>query len=142
MTSRRSFLSCAVALVAAPFAAADEPAAPQSFAKTFRELAAKKTKTGFSRPIVNGTSATTGYFFEAHQTTLNPGRQPHPPHQHKHDELFLVRSGVVDFTVNGKTHRLGPGSAALAANNDLHGVKNVGKEPARYFVVAIGKDNA
>jgi len=38
--------------------------------------------------------------------------------------------------------RLGPGSVALAANNDLHGVKNVGTEPAQYFVIAIGRDNA
>ena len=140
MTSRRSFLSCAVALVAAPLVAADDLKAPESFAKTFRQLEAKKTKVGFSRPIVNAKSATTGYAFEAHQTTLNPGQMPHPPHQHKHDELFLVRTGLVEFTVNGKPHRLGPGAVALAANNDMHGVKNVGTVPAQYFVVAIGKE--
>lgn len=140
MTSRRSFLSCAAALVAAPLVAADEPPAPQSFAKTFDELEARKTKVGLTRPIVNGKSATTGSFFEAHATSLDPGQMPHAPHRHQHDELFLVRTGSLDFTLNGRTHRLGPGSVALAANDDLHGVKNVGTEPAQYFVVAIGKD--
>jgi quercetin dioxygenase-like cupin family protein len=142
MTSRRSFLSCAAALMAAPLVAADEPAAPQSFAKTFNQLEAKKTKVGVSHPIFNGKSGTTGSYFETHATSLDPGQSPHPPHQHKHDELFLVRSGSLDFTVNGQTTRLGPGSVALAANNDLHGVKNVGNETAEYFVVAIGRDNA
>lgn len=142
MNSRRSFLSCAAALLAAPLVAgADDPTA-QSFAKTFDELEAKKTKVGVSHPIFNGKSGTTGYFFEAHATSLDPGQSPHPPHQHKHDELFCVRSGSLDFTVNGKTTRLGPGSVALAANNDLHGVKNVGTETAQYFVIAIGRDNA
>ena len=140
MTSRRSFLSCAAALAAAPLLAADEPAAPQSFAKTFDQIEARRTKVGVSHPIVNGKSATTGSYFEAHATSLDPGQMPHPPHQHKHDELFMVRSGSLEFTVNGKTTRLGPGSVALAANNDLHGVKNVGTEPAEYFVVAIGRD--
>ena len=63
-----------------------------------------------------------------------------PPHHHAHDELFLVRTGTVEFNLNGKPYRLGPGSVALAANNDEHGVRNVGAEPAQYFVVAIGKD--
>src|SRR5262249_24900359 len=111
-----------------------------SFAKRFSQLTPKPTKVGASRPIVDGVSPTTGIAFEAHQTMLLPGKSPHPPHRHKHDELFLVRTGTLEYTVNGKSTRLGPGSVALAANNDEHGVKNVGAIPALYFVVAIGKD--
>ena len=139
MSSRRTFLSSAAALFAAPLLAADTPAIT-SFAKTFDELTANSSAAGQSRPIVNGKSATTGYEFEAHQTTLLAGKMPHPPHHHAHDELFLVRTGTVEFNLNGKPYRLGPGSVALAANNDEHGVRNVGAEPAQYFVVAIGKD--
>jgi mannose-6-phosphate isomerase-like protein (cupin superfamily) len=139
MTSRRGFLASAAALLAVP-AFADDNRQVSSFAKTFAELTPKKNANGESRPIVDGVSSTTGVKFEAHQTTLLPGKSPHPPHRHKHDELFLVRTGTVEYTVNGKSVRLGPGSAALAANNDEHGVRNVGTVPAQYFVVAIGKD--
>ncbi len=139
MHSRRGFLASLCGLAFVPALAADDKPPVQSFAKTFAQFTAKKTKTGESRAIVDGKSPTTGYEFEAHQTTLDPGKMPHPPHRHQHDELFLVRTGTLDFTLNGKTHRLGPGSVALAANNDEHGVKNAGTTPAKYFVVAIGR---
>ncbi len=48
------------------------------------------------------------------------------------------REGTVDITINGQPHRLGPGSAAFAASNDEHSIKNVGTASASYFVVAIG----
>ena len=139
MTSRRGFLSTAAALFAVPLLADDAPQL-SSFGKTFGELEAKESATGRSRPILKGVSPSTGITIEAHQTTLLPGKSPHPPHHHVHDELFLVRAGSLDYTVNGKTYHLGPGSAALATNNEEHTVRNVGADPAEYFVVAIGKD--
>ena len=52
--------------------------------------------------------------------------------------MWLVREGTVEVTINGTSHKIGPGSLAFAASNDLHGIKNVGNDPATYFVVAIG----
>jgi quercetin dioxygenase-like cupin family protein len=42
--------------------------------------------------------------------------------------------------MNGETTRLTPGSVVYVASNDLHGWKNPGQEPARYFVMALGGD--
>lgn len=77
---------------------------------------------------------------ETHETELAPGERPHPPHRHLHEELFLVREGTVEVTINGQRSRLGPGSAAFMASNDEHGIRNVGTTPAQYFVVALGTD--
>jgi len=82
-----------------------------------------------------------GFPIEVHQSELAPGQQPHPPHKHVHEELVLIWQGTVEYTLNGSATRLGPGSAAYAASNDEHGFRNVGDGPARYFVVAFGKDN-
>ena len=65
---------------------------------------------------------------------------PHPPHHHLHEEMFLIREGTLEVTINGQTTRLGPGSVGFVASNDEHGVRNVGTTPAEYFVVALGKD--
>jgi len=93
--------------------------------------------SGESRPIAKGATPT-GEQVEIHETALRPGSTPHAPHRHKHSEFWLVREGTVEITINGKPNKLGPGSAAFAASNDEHGIKNVGDVIANYFVVAIG----
>lgn len=89
------------------------------------------------RAVLKGKLAT-GESLEVHETTLPPGSAPHPPHRHAHSEMWLVREGAVDITVNDTTTRLGPGSVGFVRSNDLHGIKNVGETPASYFVVALG----
>lgn len=89
------------------------------------------------RDILKGKLAT-GESLEVHETTLQPSRMPHPPHHHQHSEMWLVREGTVELTVNGKSARIGPGGVGFVHSNDEHGIKNVGGTPATYFVVAIG----
>jgi len=56
-----------------------------------------------------------------------------------HEEMMMIVNGSLDFTVNGKTTRLGPGGLGFADSNDEHGVKNPSADAkARYFVVAFG----
>src|ERR1700689_4895821 len=78
-----------------------------------------------------------GFALEVHETELPPGGSPHPPHRHLHEEMFVVLEGSVDFMVNGASTRLGPGSAGIAASNDLHGIGNGGGGPPRHLVFAF-----
>ena len=89
------------------------------------------------RDVLKGKLAT-GESLEVHQTTLLPGGAPHPPHRHQHSEMWLIREGTVEITVNGTNYRLGPGSVGFVESNDEHGIKNVGTTSATYFVVAVG----
>jgi mannose-6-phosphate isomerase-like protein (cupin superfamily) len=89
------------------------------------------------RAVLKGKLAT-GESLEVHETTLPPGGAPHPPHHHVHSEMWLIREGMVELTVNGKNYSLGPGSVGFVHSNDEHGIRNIGTTPATYFVVAIG----
>ena len=81
----------------------------------------------------------TGFNIELHETTLMPGLRPHAPHHHVREELFILREGTVEMMIEGNTAVVSePGSVAFIASNEEHGVMNVGKTPAKYFVMAIG----
>ena len=109
---------------------------------SFETLTAHTAPSGAqTREALKGKLAT-GESLETHATTLPPGAMPHPPHHHVHSEMFLMREGNLELTVNGKTYQLGPGAVAFVRSNDEHGVKNVGTTPANYFVVEIGPDVA
>jgi quercetin dioxygenase-like cupin family protein len=82
-----------------------------------------------------------GKYLESHETLLAPGNMPHPPHHHLHEEMFLVREGTIEATINGQSSRVGPGSVIFMASNVEHGIRNVGTTNAQYFVVAFGKDS-
>lgn len=103
----------------------------------YDKLPLHTSDTAAIRSVLKGKLAT-GESVEVHETTLPPGGAPHPPHRHPHSEMWLIREGTVDITVNSTTTRLGPGSVGFVSSNDEHGIKNVGLTPATYFVVAIG----
>jgi mannose-6-phosphate isomerase-like protein (cupin superfamily) len=93
-----------------------------------------------SRAILTGETYS-GFTLDLHESELPAGKMPHPPHQHRHEELLLVREGQIDITISGKTTRLSSGSAAYIASNELHGWRNTGDRTASYFVIALGDDN-
>lgn len=75
---------------------------------------------------------------ELHETTLEPGKMPHPAHRHPHAELLLVRQGTIEFLSNAPPVRVTAGGAAYCAPNQLHGFHNVGAGQAVYFVMKVG----
>jgi mannose-6-phosphate isomerase-like protein (cupin superfamily) len=103
----------------------------------FDKLPVNKSKNAEIRPVLKGKLAT-GESLETHETTLPPGGAPHPPHHHVHSEMWLIREGTVELTINGQRYLLGPGSVGFVYSNEEHGITNIGTTPATYFVVAVG----
>lgn len=104
----------------------------------FSKLPMHRSASGVeSRPVLQG-KLPTGEMLEVHETLLPAGAMPHPPHHHLRSELWLVREGTVELTVEGHSQRIGPGGVGFAASNQEHGIKNVGSDTAQYFVVAVG----
>jgi quercetin dioxygenase-like cupin family protein len=118
-------------------ASAQQDVAMPSAMYPFEKLPVRTPNNAQIRDVLKGKLAT-GESLEVHQTTLPAGGAPHPPHRHVHSEMWLIREGTVELTVNGTNYRLGPGSVGFVHSNDEHGIKNVGTTPATYFVVAIG----
>jgi quercetin dioxygenase-like cupin family protein len=50
----------------------------------------------------------------------------------------MLRSGQLDATFGGATHRITAGSIIYIASMDEHGWKNPGPDSAEYFVIALG----
>lgn len=136
--SRRDMCLLVTALAVSPAIAAQKTALP-SKVFPYADMPVKKTNGHESRAILSG-ELHTGCYLEVHQTRLAPGAMPHLPHRHVHEEMFLIREGTLEVTINGQVTRLGPGSVGFAGSNDEHGVRNVGTTPSEYFVVAFGKD--
>ncbi len=118
-------------------ASAEQGTAMPSTMYPFEKLPIRIPNNAQIRDVLKGKLAT-GESLEVHETTLPPGGVPHPPHRHVHSEMWLIREGTVEITVNGTSSRLGPGSVGFVHSNDEHGIKNAGTTPATYFVVAIG----
>lgn len=83
----------------------------------------------------------TGFKMESHMSDIAPGEVNHPPHQHLREEMMLVREGVMELTISGVPHRLGPGDVGVIGSNEIHNAKNVGTMVAKYFIVNIGRDD-
>jgi len=73
---------------------------------------------------------------EVHLTTLEPGKAAHPPHTHaSQEELIIVKEGVINMTIAGKSKLLSAGGIAYSLPGDEHGAVNAGKTKAAYYVI-------
>jgi quercetin dioxygenase-like cupin family protein len=75
---------------------------------------------------------------EIHETRQEVGAPHEPEETHLHSELWLVREGTVELTVNGVPHRMVAGDIGICVAGDKHYIQNAGDTPASYFVVAVG----
>ena len=64
---------------------------------------------------------------------LKAGHEPHPPHQHPEEEFVLVTEGTGEILVHGETTKVGPGALMYCEGNKLHGIKNTGTRPMRFY---------
>jgi len=106
----------------------------------FEDLPVRAGAPSSFRPVFAGTTHE-GCRVGLHETDLLPGGSPHPPHHHVHEEVFLIREGMLAVTIGGRTSNLGPGSVAYVASNEEHGIRNVGGCHAQYFVLELGTDS-
>ena len=106
----------------------------QSSVFDWNSIEVKPAKTGARRDFFDAPTATLDQL-ECHVTTINPGEAPHAPHQHPDEELIIVKEGTLEAMQNGVTKQAGAGSIIFEASNQLHGLRNVGKTPATYYVV-------
>jgi XRE family transcriptional regulator, regulator of sulfur utilization len=95
-----------------------------------------KTDVGESRQFFRAPTATLDQL-EVHATTLEPGKQSHPPHKHANEEVIIVDHGSVEAFGEGKWTPVGPGSVIFNASNTLHAIRNAGAGPATYHVVSF-----
>jgi quercetin dioxygenase-like cupin family protein len=137
--SRRDINILLPALIAAQAAAQKNSSSVlPSKCYEFSELPVKVNPEthGESRQVFRGETHG-GFEIACHMTKLAPGAMPHPPHKHVNEEIFFLREGTLEITVEGKSCRIGPGSVAFIASNEMHGAKNVGDIPAQYFVLEL-----
>jgi hypothetical protein len=69
----------------------------------FEDLELKKN----SRAVLNGETHG-GFNIDMHETELPPGESPHPPHHHVHEEMIMIREGIMEVTIAGSVAKISP----------------------------------
>lgn len=128
-----AFITMGVTLCAVAVTYSQDNVLMKSSAFDWNQVDVKPTKTGFSRRLFRGRTATLDEL-ECHITTLKSGEASHAPHQHLQEEIMIIKEGLVETLVNGQLKRVGPGSVIFQASNQMHNIKNVGDAPATYHV--------
>jgi quercetin dioxygenase-like cupin family protein len=140
MNYTRRDLSKVLALLTAAQASAQKAVLP-SKTYLYEDLPVKANGSNKQRAVFKGETHT-GFSVELHETELAPGEMPHPPHNHVHEEMIVIREGTMEVTISGNKSKLGPGSVAWVGSGEQHGWRNVGTTRARYMVMALGREKA
>jgi quercetin dioxygenase-like cupin family protein len=137
MITRRDLLVAAISMSLAvagiTFAESNGKPVMHSCVFNWADLKARPTKVGESRGVFDAPTPTLAEF-ECHITTLNPGESPHPPHRHPEEELMVIKEGTLEALQGDKTNIVTAGGIIFEASNELHGLRNIGTNPATYFV--------
>jgi mannose-6-phosphate isomerase-like protein (cupin superfamily) len=139
LLSRRKLVLTLPALAAISAYATEKNVLP-SKTYNFNDLKVGSHAGYTGRPVFEGYTHQ-GFRIAMHESKLDVGAMPHPPHHHKHEEMFMMREGELEVTIAGKTTHAGPGDVVYVASNEEHGVRNIGKVAAQYFVVELGTDS-
>jgi uncharacterized cupin superfamily protein len=93
------------------------------------------------RDLLSGETATLAHL-DTHITTLKPGASTSARHRDRGDELFFLKSGRLQVTLNGVSSRIGPGSFYYVAPNQERTMTCLGDEPAVYQVIRVLSDQS
>jgi quercetin dioxygenase-like cupin family protein len=96
----------------------------------------KSSETSSVRSVVDTLTKTLAKL-EMHETTLALGASPHAAHRHAHEEVILVKTGIIEVLQGTVVKTATPGSVVFMASNEWHGLRNVGPGTASYLVVAF-----
>jgi XRE family transcriptional regulator, regulator of sulfur utilization len=113
------------------------PAAPPRLTSTIYDWEKMKptpTANGVRRAVFDGPTTTVDNI-HCHITTLNPGADSGEPRRHLQEEVIIIKEGLVEATVDGRTQTAGPGSVIFFAANAVTRLRNAGDTPATYIVV-------
>jgi quercetin dioxygenase-like cupin family protein len=113
-----------------------------SRSRVFRiaDLPVRKNQNGSESWNVLHGRLPTGEQIALHVSTQPGGTVPSPAHRIEHSEIIGLREGALGFQHDGVTEKAAAGDVLFVANGTMHGLRNVGAEPAAYFVLAIGGD--
>jgi quercetin dioxygenase-like cupin family protein len=125
-------LSLALSAATAAFAAdsAKLPSAVYDWAK----MTVTPTANGERRAVLDGPTTTLDKL-HVHITTLKPGQTSGEPRKHLQEEVLIVKEGLVEAHIDGKTQTVGPGSVLFFASNAVTRLRNAGDGPATYVVI-------
>ncbi|HEY5227126.1 MAG TPA: cupin domain-containing protein [Opitutaceae bacterium] len=104
-------------------------------------LPATPTKIGLHCSVCDSPTITFARL-ESHITTLNPGETTTPRGRDPGDELFIVKSGLVEATLGGVVHKVSAGSLFYVAPNDERTLRNIGPGPCSYQVIKVVSDRS
>jgi mannose-6-phosphate isomerase-like protein (cupin superfamily) len=139
MKSRAPTLIAAfAALVLMLPAQTPEPAKPAEKLKStvydWEKLTVTPTPKGARRDVFDGPTTTLDKA-HCHITTLNPGENSGEPRVHLQEEIIIVKEGLVEMHIDGKTQTAGPGSVFFLAARATTALRNAGTTPCTYIVV-------
>ena len=104
-------------------------------------LPADESGKGF-RPYYNFTGSTPGIFkLSSHNSVLNPGVIPHPPHSHRDEEILLLLEGNLDVILpdpddpdNTSRLKMKPMDILFYPAYTQHTIENTGNINAQYSI--------
>ncbi len=113
------------------------PAPPARLASQVYDWTALKAvaiPNGERRMVLDGPTATVD-LLHVHVTSLAVGQVSGEAVRHPRDEVLIVKEGEIEVSLDGKTRNAGPGAILFFASGAVTRLKNIGTEPATYYVI-------
>ncbi|HXD79459.1 MAG TPA: cupin domain-containing protein [Puia sp.] len=110
------------------------PADAAVFIRPWAALKVLQTAKGLSRPIFSRPTFRLAKI-DLHATTLNPGEVSHAPHNHRAEEIILMRFGHARMFIDGARYPAGPGDLVYLPSGSAHALENNGAERCEYFAL-------